>query len=127
MVKDATMTSLPEALARLWLAEESADMVQFDGRWLTWGHVRSLTEKIDAELTVAGCSTGGRVAVVLDNRVETVATLLAILRGSRTLISLSPLQPVERLCADLRATEAGYVLAGEEWWESRDFMSAAAD
>jgi long-chain acyl-CoA synthetase len=127
MVKDATMTSLPQALARLWQAEDSSDMVQFDGRWVTWGHIRSLTEKIDAKLTVAGCAAGGRVAVVLDNRVESVATLLAIIRGSRTLVSLSPLQPPERLAADLQATEAGHVLAAEEWWANEAFTAAATD
>jgi len=121
------MTSLPEALARLWRAEGSADMVQCDGRWVTWGHVRSLTEKIDAELTAAGCPAGGRVAVVFDNRPESVATLLAIIRGSRTLVSLSPLQPLERLCADLQATNVGYVLAAQEWWASQDFIAAATD
>jgi acyl-CoA synthetase (AMP-forming)/AMP-acid ligase II len=121
------MTSLPEALTRLWQAEEAANMVQFDGRWFTWGHVRSLTERIDAELTAAGCSVGGRVAVVLDNRVESVATLLALIRGSRTLVTLSPLQPPERLSTDLQATKAGYVLAAEEWWASPDFAAAAAN
>jgi len=121
------MTSLPEALTRLWQAEEAANMVQFDGRWFTWGHVRSLTEGIDAELTAAGCSVGGRVAVVLDNRVESVATLLALIRGSRTLVTLSPLQPPERLSTDLQATKAGYVLAAEGWWANPDFAAAAAN
>ena len=121
------MTSLPEALARLWRAEESANMVQFEGSWVTWGQVRSLTEEIDAQLTAAGCSAGGRVAVVLDNRVESVATLLAIIRGSRTLVPVSPLQPPERLSADLQATDVGYVLAAQEWWARQDFTAAATD
>jgi long-chain acyl-CoA synthetase len=121
------MTSLPEALARLWNADDSAAMVQCDGRWVSWGHVRSLTEGIDRELFAAGCAQGGRVAVVLGNRVESVAALLAILRASRTLVTLSPLQPPERLSADLAATGAGYVLAPEILWSNTDFTKAVAD
>lgn len=121
------MTSLPEALARLWTADDSAAMVQCDGRWASWGHVRALTERIDSELAAAGCGPGGRVAVVFGNRVESVAALLAILRGSRTLVTLSLLQPPERLAADLAATGVGYVLAPEKLWSNTEFSTAVAD
>lgn len=121
------MTSLPDALARLWAADDAAAMVQCDGRWATWGHVRSLTERIDRELAAAGCGPGGRVAVVFGNRVESVAALLAILRESRTLVTLSPLQPAERLSADLAVTGVGYVLAPETLWSNTEFTTAVAD
>ena len=67
------MTSIHEALGRLWDANDHDRMVECDGRWASWGSVRSLTERIDRELTAAGCQTGGRVAVVLSNRMESVA------------------------------------------------------
>jgi len=120
------MTSLTDALARLWDADDSAPMVQCDEKWFSWGHVRSLTERIDRELSAAGCGPGGRVAVVFGNRVESVAALLAVLRASRTLVTLSALQPPERLSADLAATGAGYVLAPETLWSNADFSAAVA-
>ncbi|MDT5092170.1 MAG: long-chain acyl-CoA synthetase, partial [Mycobacterium sp.] len=79
------MTSIHEALGRLWNANDHDRMLQSDGRWVSWGAVRSLTERIDAELTAAGCGPGGRVAVVLANRMESAAALIAIFRGGRTL------------------------------------------
>jgi len=105
------MTSIHQALERLWGAGGDARMVQQDGKWFSWGEVRGLTEHIDRELTSAGCGAGGRVAVVLGNRMESVAAIIAMLRTERTLVTLSPLQPVERLSADLVGAHADYVVA----------------
>ena len=84
------MTSIHEALGRLWDANDDDRMLECGGHWAAWGAVRSLTERIDRELTAAGCQTGGRVAVVLSNRMESVAALIAIFRGGRTLVTVSP-------------------------------------
>ena len=127
MTKKVTMTSLRHALARLWAADDDAAFVESGGRWVNWGAVRSLTERIDAELSAAGCREGGRVAVVLENRAESVAALLAILRGDRTLVTLNPLQPSHRLSADVAATGVGYVLAPEKYWSETEFVAAVTD
>ena len=89
------MTSIHDALGRLWDADDDARMLQCEGRWVSWGSVRTLIELIDRELTDAGCGPGGRVAIVLTNRVESVAALIAIFRAGRTLVTISPLQPPE--------------------------------
>jgi acyl-CoA synthetase (AMP-forming)/AMP-acid ligase II len=121
------MTSIHDALGRLWDADDQARMVQGDGRWATWGSVRSLTEQIDRELTAAGCGTGGRVAVVLSNRAESVAALIAIFRGGRTLVTISPLQPPERLSADLAAAQVSFVLAPSALWSDDGFTRTVAE
>jgi long-chain acyl-CoA synthetase len=121
------MTSIHDALGRLWDANDHDRMVEYDGRWASWGSVRSLVEQIDRELTVAGCGSGGRVAVVLANRMESVAALIAIFRGGRTLVTISPLQPPERLSADLATAAAPFVLAPSALWSDEDFGRSVAD
>jgi long-chain acyl-CoA synthetase len=121
------MTSIEDALRRLWDADDSARMLQFDGSWASWGSVRMLTERVDAELTAAGCGQGGRVAVVLSNRMESVAALIAIFRGRRTLVTISPLQPPERLSADLAASKVSFVLAPAALWSEGVFTDAVAE
>jgi long-chain acyl-CoA synthetase len=121
------MTSIHEALGRLWDANDHDRMLECDGRWASWGSVRSLTERIDRELAAAGCQTGGRVAVVLSNRMESVAALIAIFRGGRTLVTISPLQPHERLSADLAASAVSFVLAPTELWSDDAFNRTVAD
>ena len=121
------MTSIHEALGRLWDANEHDRMVECDGRWASWGAVRSLTERIDRELTAAGCGTGGRVAVVLGNRMESVAALIAIFRAGRTLVTISPLQPPDRLSDDLAASGVAFVLAPSALWSEDVFSRAVTD
>ncbi|MDT5094431.1 MAG: long-chain acyl-CoA synthetase, partial [Mycobacterium sp.] len=84
-------------------------------------------ERIDAELTAAGCGPGGRVAVVLANRMESAAALIAIFRGGRTLVTVSPLQPPERLSADLAASAVSFVLAPSALWSEQVFNDAVAE
>jgi acyl-CoA synthetase (AMP-forming)/AMP-acid ligase II len=121
------MTSIKDALGRLWNAADDARMLQRDGQWVTWGQVRALTERIDRELAAAGCGSGGRVAVVLGNRMESVGALISIFRADRTLVTISPLQPVERLSADLVASGVDYVLAPENLWGEQVFADAIAE
>lgn len=120
------MTSINDALGRLWEADDEAGIMQFDGAWISWGRVRTLAEQIDAQLAAAGCGPGGRVAVVLGNRMESVAALIAILRGDRTLVTISPLQPVDRLSTDLMATNASFVLAPGALWSEGAFTTTVA-
>ncbi|TDH48358.1 long-chain fatty acid--CoA ligase [Mycobacterium eburneum] len=121
------MTTLQNALDRLWSADDDANIVEFDGDWHQWREVRDLAECIDAALDAAGSGPGSRVAVVLGNRVESVAALLALLRAGRTLVTLSPLQPPERLSADLRASAARFVLAPADLWQHADFVTAVEE
>jgi long-chain acyl-CoA synthetase len=118
--------SINDALLRLWNAADDAPMLQQDGQWVTWGDVRGLAESIDRQLSSVGGGAGARVAVVLGNRMESVAALIALLQGGRTLVTLSPLQPVDRLSADLAATGADYVLAPRKLLGEPAFAEAAA-
>jgi long-chain acyl-CoA synthetase len=121
------MTSIGDALGRLRQADDDTNMLQRDGHWVSWGRVRILAEQLDEQLAAAGCGVGGRVAVVLANRVESVAALIAIMRSDRTLVTISPLQPVERLSADLVATGAAFVLAPGALWSEAAFVSAVTE
>jgi long-chain acyl-CoA synthetase len=125
-LQEVTMTSIPEALGRLWDADDQTPMLQQNGEWVSWGRVRTLAERIDGGLADAGCYAAGRVGVVLGNWMESVAALIAIFRGGRTLVTLSPLQPPERLSADLAASSASYVLAPERFWSEQVFTDAVA-
>jgi acyl-coenzyme A synthetase/AMP-(fatty) acid ligase len=121
------MTNIRAALGRLWDANGHARMLQCGGRWESWGRIRALTEQIDKELAAEGCGEGGRVAVVLSNRMESVAALIAIFRAGRTLVTISPLQPPERLSADLAAAAAPYVLAPSVLWSEGVFAGTVED
>lgn len=102
-------------------------MIQQGDRWYRWGEVRAVAESIDRELVEVGAGEGSRIAVVLGNRMESVAALIALLHHGRTVTTLNPMQPPPRLASDLLACEPDAVLAPEELWDSKEFRSAAAE
>jgi acyl-coenzyme A synthetase/AMP-(fatty) acid ligase len=121
------MTNIRNAVRRLWEAADDTPMVEQDGHWVTWGEIRRLAERIDAELTAAGCHVGGRIAVVVNNRPESVAALLAVILGERTLVTLSPLQPPARLVADIRACGARYLLMPAALWSGSELSAVVTE
>lgn len=120
------MTSIRDALGALWSASDDARMIQQDKQWYTWGQVRQLAERIDAALTEIGCGEGARVGLVVSNRVETVAALIAILSKGRTVVTLNPMQPTARIVADIVASRPLVVLAPQSSWDVTEFDEGAA-
>ena len=57
---------------------------------------------------------------------SSLAALIAVLRGARTLVTISPLQPPERLIGDLAATGASYLLAPGQLWSEPAFPEVVA-
>ncbi|MFE4499110.1 class I adenylate-forming enzyme family protein [Rhodococcus sp. NPDC056743] len=121
------MAGIRDGLGALWLAPDGANMIQQDGRWITWGEVRVLAERIDEQLSRVGCDEGSRVGVVLGNRMESVAALVAILGKGRTIVTLNPMQPAARLSSDLVSSKPQVVLGPSSAWLENEFASAAED
>ena len=118
------MTTIRQALNGLWEADDATPIIKQHDKWTTWGETRNLAETIDTQLTRVGCGENSRIGVVLNNRPESIAALIAILRAGRTLVTLNPLQPAARLGADLTGAAPDCVLAGEDFWGQTEFRSA---
>lgn len=121
------MTSISDALGLLWEVPDETNMLQCNGEWISWGRIRALVDQIDRRLDEAGCRAGGRVAVVLRNSMESVAALIAILRNGRTLVTISALQPPERLRDDLLEANISFVLAPGFLYSDDAFTSAVIE
>ena len=104
--------SVRERLVRLLdFAPDGALAIEFEDQWWTWGQLRSAARAVQVALDAAGIQPDGRVGVVLENRPELVATVLAVLTSGRTLVTLSGLQPTERLGADVERSQVPVVIA----------------
>ncbi|MBB3665592.1 acyl-coenzyme A synthetase/AMP-(fatty) acid ligase [Prauserella sediminis] len=82
-------------------APAEAPVVEFEDDWWTWGRLHRAVETITRALDDAGVGAGARVGLVLENRPEHIAALVAVLASDRTVVTLSPLQPDARLAADV--------------------------
>ncbi|MFF0818639.1 class I adenylate-forming enzyme family protein [Rhodococcus sp. NPDC003318] len=121
------MAGIRTGLGALWRAPDSANMIQQNGEWFTWGQVRVLVERIDEVLTGVGCEEGSRIGVVLGNRMESIAALVAILGKGRTIVTLNPMQPAARVASDLVNSLPQVVLAPAAIWAEAEFASAAEE
>lgn len=95
-------------------APADAEAVEHDGRWWTWGRMRACADVVEHLLDGAGVGATGRVGIVLENRPEHVAALIAVLVSGRCAVPLSPLQPAVRLAADVRRSRLPIVISGRD-------------
>lgn len=108
------------------LADAPADgeVITVDDTWWTWGDLAGLSRRFDAVLDGLGLGPGARVGLVLENRPQHLGVVLAALAGDRCVVTLSPLQPPDRLAADIRRSAAPVVVASAEVL-ARDGVAAA--
>src|SRR5829696_3437385 len=107
-------------------APADAEAIEFEGVWWTWGRLQSTASMVGRTLDEAGIGVGGRVGVVLENRPENVATVLAILATGRCVVTMSPLQPPDRLAGDIARAGVPALVAGPEVLGRPGVQDAAA-
>ncbi|MRJ77282.1 AMP-binding protein [Aeromicrobium sp. SMF47] len=95
-------------------APEGAPAIEFEGRWVSWGLLQSVSRAIDAILHEHSFGEGTRVGIVLENRPEHVGAMLGLMATRRCLVTLSPLQPPERLSADIERSDVPFVVVSTE-------------
>jgi acyl-CoA synthetase (AMP-forming)/AMP-acid ligase II len=113
-----------ERLTREWAGEQA---IQFEGRWLTWGDVGNLADRLDAILDEQGTDGDAVVAVVMRQRPALLAAELSALRAGRTAFLMSALQADRALAADIFATRPAVVVAHPRDWERAGFAAAVVE
>jgi acyl-coenzyme A synthetase/AMP-(fatty) acid ligase len=103
-------------------APGDAEVVEFDLAWWTWGRLRGIAAGVTRALDEGGVGPDVRVGLILENRPEHVAVLVALLASNRVVVTLSPLQPEARLAADIERAVLPVVIGS-----ARKLSGAAAD
>jgi long-chain acyl-CoA synthetase len=80
----------------------------------TWSQVSACAASVDAALAGAGLGAGARVGMILENHPAFLAVATANAAAGRCTTTLSPLQPPERLCRDIEASELPVVVGSAE-------------
>nr|WP_281372457.1 fatty acid--CoA ligase family protein [Novosphingobium hassiacum] len=92
--------------------DPTANALEHDEIWYSWGDLARGIETIDALLTQAGVGKDGRVGVLIRNRPGHLAAILAVLATERCLVTLNPLLPKDKLLRDIAGLDLP-VLLGE--------------
>lgn len=105
----------------------SADEVQFEGQWWKWGHLLDTWQQIDVALNSHEIGQGSAVGIVLRNRPEHAAALLATVASNRCAATLSYLKSDTDLCADIEQLSLASIIASEEDWERDGFYDSVVE
>jgi acyl-CoA synthetase (AMP-forming)/AMP-acid ligase II len=95
-------------------APADAEAIEFAESWWTWGQVQATARALDETLTGIGLGPAARVGIVLENRPEHLAAIVGLLAAGRCVVTLSPLQPGDRLAADITRSAVPAVIASPD-------------
>lgn len=93
--------------------DRDADLpaIEFEGRWHNWGELRQQAERIIELLDASGIASNAPVAFVPRNRPSSIAALLGLLAGGRTVRMIYAFQSAEAIALEIgRLTPAAVVV-----------------
>ncbi|MGW5382636.1 class I adenylate-forming enzyme family protein [Nocardia sp. NPDC003963] len=92
---------LSRRIADVLALRPDSPALEFDERWYSWGHIDDLTRRVAA---IVESDPGPRpVGILLRNRPEHVAALLAVLRTGDTVVVINPSRGDDRTRDDIAA------------------------
>jgi|KBSSwiStaDraftv2_1062776.scaffolds.fasta_scaffold11649_3 acyl-CoA synthetase (AMP-forming)/AMP-acid ligase II len=104
------MFVLSEYLNGVLALDPSADAIEFEQQWFTWGQLAGQVAAIRAQLTALGLGAEARVGIMVRNRPDSIAAILTALTTEACIVSINPLLPEARLNADLAKLKVPVVI-----------------
>lgn len=108
-------------------APPETEAIEFEERWTTWGDLQGIDRALDRELTARDLGEGTRVGIILESRPEHVGVLVSLIAQSRCIVTMSPMQPPERLSADIAASDVPVLVGTAEALSRPGVREAAGD
>jgi len=119
------MSKLRAMIEGVLAVDPSAEALEFEKVWQTWGDLANQKNALDAALGKAGFGKGARIGVMVRNRAPMVPVLLCLFSTDRCLATLNGGAPDEYLAADVRKVEAPVLVGLAQDWARPDVRAAA--
>jgi long-chain acyl-CoA synthetase len=94
---------LSQRIAAVLELQPSAEAIEYDGRWHSWGQVGEAARQMAARTAEHGRAP--QIGMLLRNRPGQVAAFLGVLLGGGTVVTINPSRGDERTRADITALE----------------------
>ena len=119
------MTQLAALIRGVLAVDPSANAIEFEGRWRTWGDLARIVGDLDRILAESGLGPGARVGALLRNHPLTAATLIELTVSDRCVVTFNPSLPDDRLAADIVALKPPVLIGLERDWARPQVREAA--
>ncbi len=117
--------NLSDRIRSVMAIDPAAVEIDFRGEAITWGAIAELVAGIDRLLSAAGIGPAAPVGLLLRNRPEMFAAILATIASERCIVCVNPMQGEAKLAADLEALQAPALVATAGDWRSSVVRDAA--
>jgi acyl-CoA synthetase (AMP-forming)/AMP-acid ligase II len=121
------MSSLCERIRAVLSLDPSADAVEFEGRWHSWGELGAVASALDAALGEAGLGPHVPVGLLLRNTPDMIGAMLGTLASQRCIVTLNPHQGDAKLAHDVGELRAPVIVAHAVDWRRPGFLEAARE
>jgi acyl-CoA synthetase (AMP-forming)/AMP-acid ligase II len=101
-------SALPDRIAEVIALDPTADAVEFDGAWRSWGELAKTIDGVAAVVDEPGLQVG----ILLRNRPSSIGLLLGVLRAGGCVVTINPGRGRDRTRDDIDSLDLP-VLAGE--------------
>lgn len=117
------MSALASGINGVLALDPSADAIEFEGTWISWGAIADAKRAI--EMLLAEFPPNARVGVMMRNRPEAIAPILACFAENYALVTINPVYPDDRLCEDIESIGAPVIIGARTDWERPGVDEAA--
>lgn len=109
--------NLAEHLDGVVRIDAGANALEFEQRWITWGQLAETIDRINGILDAAGVGRDAGVGMLLRNRPAHYAAILAMLISERCIVTINPMQPLDKVKEDLAKLRTPAVIADAADWQ----------
>jgi len=117
------MSTLEELSARALAFDSMRPAVEFERRWLTWGEMRQVADRLNALIDASSVAQHAPVAFIPRNRPSAIAALLGMIAKGRTVRMIYAFQKPTAIARDLQRLQPAVVVAASEDFSS-DVLAA---
>jgi long-chain acyl-CoA synthetase len=108
------VSTLEELSIRALARESSRPAIEFEKRWVTWGEMRHVAERMASFLDASGVPPRAPVALIARNRPSAVAALLGLIARGCTIRMIYPFQSPAGMARDVERLKPSAVVGAAE-------------
>lgn len=121
------MSYLSEQLSGVLSIDPTAQAIEYEREWYTWGNLSDQIDRIGKLLDELDLGAQARVGIMIRNRPDSVAAILAAVKRDACVVSINPLLPAEKLNADLEKLKLPVVLGEPDDFERDGVVELLSD
>ena len=104
------MSVISDLLMGVLEIDHAAHVIDYQNHWHSWGELHRTVTLIHSRLAELGLGAGARVGVVIRNRPDGLAAVLAVLGVDACIVSINPLLPEDRLVGDINTLQLPVII-----------------